>query len=103
MATTLGAADATTAARTGAQVLACQGLRPSAGTSSTLHSYQGIDHLPIFQNTLGRQTPDFGLKTIDLPIKPVVRMSIQNFVPCRGHTQQAERVCSMEQIRLALA
>jgi len=32
-----------------------------------------------------------------------INVSTQNFVPCRGHTQQAGRVRSMEQIRLALA
>ena len=72
MAIILDAADATTVARTGARALACRGLRPSVGTSSTLHSHQSIDQLPISLNTLGRQTPDFGLKTIGLPIKPVV-------------------------------
>ena len=71
MAIILIMADATTVARMGARASACQGLRPSAGTSSTLHSRQGIDHLPISLNTLGRQTLDFGLKTIGLPAKPV--------------------------------
>ena len=70
----LDAMDAMTATRTEARAPACQGLRPSAGTSSTLHCCQGIDHLPIFLNTLGRQTPDFGLKTIGLPVKPVARI-----------------------------
>ena len=70
----LDPADATIAARTGAQALAYRRLRPSAGTSSTLHSHQGIDHLPISLSTLGRQTLDFGLKTIGLPVKPVVRI-----------------------------
>ena len=32
-----------------------------------------------------------------------VQLSTQNFVPCRGHTQQAGRVRSIEQIRLASA
>jgi hypothetical protein len=68
----LDTVDSTIVARTRAQALACQGLRPSAGTSSTLHSRQGIGRLPISLNTLGRQTPDFGLKTIGLPMKLVV-------------------------------
>ena len=74
MAIILVAADATTVARTGAQAPASRALRPSAGTSSTLLSHQGIDHLPISLSTLGRQTPNFGSKTIGLPVKPVARM-----------------------------
>ena len=74
MAIILDAADATIVARTGARAPAYRGLRPSASASSVLHSHQGIDHLPISLNTLGRQTPDFGLKTIGLPVKPVVRI-----------------------------
>ena len=70
----LDAADATTAARTKARALACQALRPSAVTSSMRHSHQGIDHLPTSLSIPGRQTPDFGLKTIGLRVKPVVRI-----------------------------
>ena len=72
VATTLIVADATTVARTEAQALACWGLRPSADTSSTLPSHQGTSHQPISQSTLGKQTPDYGSKTIGLPAKPVV-------------------------------
>ena len=74
MAIILDAVDAMIVARTRAQALACLALRPSTGTSSTLHSRQGIDHLPISLNTLGRQTLDVGLKTIGLPVKPVVQI-----------------------------
>ena len=70
----LVAVGAESAARTEARAPACWALRPLAGTSSMLHSCQGNDHLPISLNTLGRQTPDFGLRTIGLPIKPVVRI-----------------------------
>ena len=83
MAIILDTVDATIAARTRARAPAYPALRPSAGTSSTLCSRQGIDHLPISLSTLGRQTPDFGLKTIGLPIKLVVRIMMtslsQNF------------------------
>jgi len=72
--TTLGVVDATTAARTRARAPAYRALRPSAGTSSMLHSRQGIDHLLISLSTLGRQTLGFGLKTIGLPVKPMVRI-----------------------------
>jgi len=44
---TLAVADAMIAARTEARALAYRVLRPSAVTSSTLLSRQGIDHLPI--------------------------------------------------------
>ena len=64
MATTLGAADVTTAARTGARAPACLALRPLAGTSSTLLSRQGTDRLPTSLNILEKQTPGFGSKTI---------------------------------------
>ena len=74
MAIILDVADAMTAARTGARALAYQALRPSVGTSSTLPSCQGIDHLSISLNTLGRQTLDSSLKTIGLSVKPVVRI-----------------------------
>ena len=65
-------ADATTAARTEAQAPAYRALRPSAVTSSTLFSHRGTNHQPISQSTLGKQTPDYGSKTIGLPTKPVV-------------------------------
>ena len=74
MAIILDTVDAMTAMRTGARASACQALRPSAVTSSTLCSHQGIDHLPTSLSTLGRQIPGFGLKTIGLPVKPVVRI-----------------------------
>ena len=47
-------ADATTAARTKARATACRGLKPSAVTSSTLPSRQGIGHQATSQGTLGR-------------------------------------------------
>ena len=72
MAIILVAAEATTVARIGARAPAYQALRPLASTSSTLCSRQGIDHLLTSLSTLGRQTPGFGLKTIGLPIKPMV-------------------------------
>ena len=43
----LDVADATTAARTGARVPACQALGPSADTSSTLRSPRGTNRPPI--------------------------------------------------------
>ena len=72
MAIILDTADAMIVARTGARAPASQDLRPLASTSSTLCSRQGIDHLLISLSTPGRQTPGFGLKTIGLPVKPVV-------------------------------
>ena len=46
----------------------------TASTSSALLSHQGTDHLPISLSTLGRQTLDFGLKTIGLLAKLVVQI-----------------------------
>jgi len=70
----LDAADATTTARIGARAPACQALRPSAGTSSTLLSRRGTDRQPTSINILEKQTLGFGSKTIGLPVKPVARM-----------------------------
>ena len=74
MATTLDVADATTAARTGARAPAYRALRPSVGTSSTLLSRHGTDHLLISLNILDKPTPGFGSKITGLPVKPVARM-----------------------------
>ena len=70
----LDVADATTVVRTRAPAPACQALRPSAVTSSTQRSHQGINHLPTSLSTPRRQTLDFGLKTIGLHVRPVVRV-----------------------------
>ena len=74
MAIILIAVDTMIAARTKSRALACLGLRPSADISSMLPFHQGTDHQPISQSTLGKQTLDYGSKTIDLPTKPVVRI-----------------------------
>ena len=74
MAIILVMADATTAERTEGRALAYRALRPSVDTSSTLLSHQGTNHQPTSQSTLGRQTVDYGSKTISLPAKLVVRI-----------------------------
>ena len=74
MATTLGAVDATTAARIGVRAPASQDLKPSADTSSTPLSHQGIDHPPTFLNIRVKLTPGSSSKTIGLPVKPVAQM-----------------------------
>ena len=74
MATTLGTADATIAVRTGVRAPASQDLKPSADTSSTPLSHQGIDRPPMFLNIPVKLTPGSGSKTIGLPVKPVAQM-----------------------------
>ena len=74
MATTLIMVDAMRALRTEARALAYQDLRPSADTSSTPPSHHGTDHQSTSQNTLGKQTSDYGSRIIGLLVKPVERI-----------------------------
>ena len=71
MATTLIVVDATIAARTEAQALTCQDLRPLANTSSTPSSHHGTDRQPTSQNTPRKQTLDCGSRIIGFLAKPV--------------------------------
>jgi hypothetical protein len=85
VATTLVVAGATTAIRTRAQALIYWGPRLLAGTSSTWLSRRGIDCQQTSQSTLGKRTPNYGLRITSSLVKPagqIATTSSSTTSPC---------------------
>jgi hypothetical protein len=72
MATTLIMADAMTTLRTEARAPLHWILRSSAATSSMHLSHRGTDRRRMTQNTLGKQTPDYGSRITSVLARPVM-------------------------------
>jgi hypothetical protein len=67
--------DAMTVTRTRAQALIYWGPRLSASTSSTWLSHCGIKCQQTSQSTLGKRTPDYGLRITGSLVKPIGRIA----------------------------